>query len=364
MSCLTTRARLRRIRKCLHWGAAVAGLIAASAYADDTRFRQSELPSPLPPAVLSEAPIQMVRTEVVYGATGSIPWLTAEGGEVWLVESSGSLASPRSALLHVGPAGAERIVELAGFAFAPAPDREYVYLVLDKSVVRIARAAPHKIETLARNQIQPVHVAVTGDSLFWTNQSTQPLLGSTRPGRPGNVMRANRDGRNATILSTDEARELVVDADAVYYSSGISIRAVARGGGRPRVLVADTGGMPNLALDGKWLYFTREDGVSRVHTAAGRIEPVIEGITIPLFVAARNGWAFVGANAAVTRRGEMSPAQLVRVSPDHRAEILWEAPVRLRGLALGQSALYLAIEDEDLRGIWGGTKLVRVSVVP
>jgi hypothetical protein len=139
----------------------------------------------------------------------------------------------------------------------------------------------------------------------WTNRSTDGK---------GNVMRAKSDGRNPKELAFDAGRGVVMDRETVYFGGPRGgVFAVPRSGGRTRTLVEPgPSGSSSLALDGAWLVFTRQDGVSRVDTRSGRVEKLADGIPIPLGVAARDGVVYVAVNA-VANRGQTSPAAMARL---------------------------------------------------
>jgi hypothetical protein len=271
--------------------------------------------------------------EVVWRTPYSITFGSADGDDLWLIDT-GDWESPHGpALVHIGPAGAARVAELRGAGFSPVADRDHVYVAAGHDLVRVDKRPPHTMLRLLQGEVWPVGVAVDDDSVYLTNQSTIGLSGGPPGGQPGSVARIRKSDGSVTRLATGNARNVVVDGENVYFSSDDTVRAVSRAGGPVRTLVAATGATSALALDGPWLVYTRQGGVSRVHTRDGRVEPLADGIEIPLFVACAGGAVYVGATLVFMGRDEPpKPAEILRVHPGRPAERLWTdaATSRLR----------------------------------
>jgi len=80
-----------------------------------------------------------LRTEpaLVWKTSGSVTFAAADGATFWLIEASGGLGAPKASLVRIGPAGVSRVVTFPGYAYGPAADKDYVYLVVDKDIVRV-----------------------------------------------------------------------------------------------------------------------------------------------------------------------------------------------------------------------------------
>jgi hypothetical protein len=177
-------------------------------------------------------------------------------------------------------------------------------------------------------------------------------------------MRAKSDGSDPKELAGDARRGVVMDRDTVYFGGPRGgLFAGPRAGGRTRTLVEPgSSGYNNLALDGAWLVFTRQDGVSRVDTRSGRVEKVADGIPIPLGIAARDGVVYVAVNA-VANRGATTPAALARLRiGDGKVQTDW------LGSRAGRRAGPIAVTATDAfmvsRPETETETLLRVSLAP
>ena len=319
---------------------------------------------PLTPGTMSAAP-PPPRGEPapVWQTSGSVSFASADGAEVWLIETSGGLAAPKASLVRIGPAGASRVVTWPGYAYGPAADKEYVYLVVGKDIVRVDKRPPHVTKVLQKGEVWPFGVGVEGDYVYFTNQSTEGLDGGPRQGKPGSVARVRKSGDGFERLSGMSARNLVLDPDAgkgnVYFSSNTSVCAIDKRGGAVRTLVADAGQMADLAIDGEWLLYTRTNGVSRCNTKSGKIEPLADGIDIPLFVAAGDGATYAGANFAFQGAGKPpKPAEILRLRPGQAPERLWSGMNRLTTMVWAAGKLYFTVEGVDGNA---GTRVMRID---
>jgi hypothetical protein len=296
----------------------------------------------------SAAPPSHTEPALVWKTTGSVTFAAADGADVWLIDASGGLDAPKARLVRIGPGGAEAVATFSGYAYWPAADKDYVYLVVDKDVVRVDKRPPHATKVLRKGEVWPIGVAVEGEYVYFTNQSTEGLDGGPRHAELGSVARMKKSGGGFERLSDKTARNLVVDADNVYFSSSTSVCAVSKHGGAVRTLVADAGQTANLALDGEWLVYTRTNGVSRCNTKSGKIEALADGIDIPLFVAARDGAVYVGANFAFQGAGKPpKPAEILRLRPGQAPESLWSGMNRVTAMVLAGGKLYFAVEGVE-----------------
>ncbi len=292
----------------------------------------------------------------VWQTRGSVTFASADGGEMWLIDASGGLESPKADLLRIGAHGASRVTTFRGHAFSPIADPNFVFVVVDNDIVRVDKRAPHATKILKKGELWPIGTAVDKDFIYFTNQSTEYLDGGPRDGKPGSISKMKKNGDDLQRLASADARNLVIDEKNVYFSNGTSVCAVSKSGGRVRTLVEETGQLPFLAIDGEWLVYTRSEGVSRVNTKSGRIESLVDDIDIPLFVAATGGVTYVGANLAFQGPGEAAkPAEVLRLRAGHAPERLWSGMNRLTTMVLANGALYFTIERVD--GVAGATVL-------
>lgn len=210
-------------------------------------------------------------------------------------------------------------------------DATHFYAITGNSVVRLPRAGTATPEVLASARMLGELVLV-GDRLVWAEPSTLHLAGGPT-GRPGQVTTIPRGGGTPEALVSDiDPRSLAVSGDRIYFSNGDAIERVDAKGGARTVLVPHTGTTPLLRSDGRWLYFTRQSGVSRVDDA-GHIEIVADEIEIPIGIALDGGDVVILANAVINRpRPEYArPARLLRVAPGGPARVLWSQPDALVG---------------------------------
>jgi hypothetical protein len=294
----------------------------------------------------------------VWQTKGSVTFAAADGANVWVIDASGGIAAPKASLVRIGPSGASRVATFSGYAYSLAADEDFVYLVVDKDIVRVSKRPPHAQKTLKKDEVWPIGVAVGGDYVYITNQSTKDLDGGPRDGKPGSVARMKKNGDGFTKLSEVTARNIVLDANNVYFSSSTSVCAVPRNGGPLRTLVEDTGQESFLAMAGEWLVYTRSNGVSRLNTKRGKVEALAEGIDIPLFVAAANGTTYIGTNMAFQGPGKPpKPAEIIRLRAGRKPERLWSGMNRLTSMVLAGGKLYFSIEPIDGSG---GAKVLRM----
>lgn len=314
---------------------------------------------PLAPGTSSAAPATVAgEPALVWKTSESVTFASADGAEVWLIEAGGGLDAPKASLVRIGPAGVSRVGAFSGYAYSPAADRDYVYLVVDHDVVRVDKRPPHASKVLRKGEGWPVGVAVEGEHVYFTNQTTEGLDGGPPHGKPGSVARIRKSGGGFERLSGLTARNLVLDAANVYFSSETSVCAVSRRGGAVHTLVADAGQTADLAMDGEWLLYTRTNGVSRYNTKSGKTEPLADGIDIPLLVVAENGAAdngaagdgaaYLGANFAFQGSGKPpKPAEILRLRPGRAPERVWSGMSRLTTMVLAGGKLYFAVEGLD-----------------
>jgi hypothetical protein len=230
--------------------------------------------------------------------------------------------------------------------------------VVDKDLVRVEKKPPYPWKRIAKGEVWPVGVAVDRDFVYLTNQSTKGLAGGPPDGKPGSVSRLKKTGSSLERLSSSSARNVVVDEKNVYFGSETSLRAIAKEGGKERVLLEDAGSSPSLALDGDWLVTTRSGGASRIHTKSGKVEPLVDDVDIPLFVSAKEGTVYLGANLAFQGPGKPPvPARILRLTAGAPPETIWtdENQNRLAAMVLAAGRLYFALEP--LGGIGGATLL-------
>ena len=295
----------------------------------------------------------------IWNTRGSITFASADGDDVWLIDA-GTLESPVAHLVRIGPAGAVRVASLPGPAFSPVADAEHVYVVAGKDLLRVDKRSPHAMKTMVAGEVWPIGVAVDSESVYLANQTTQGLAGGPPGGKPGSVAKIKKTGGAVVRLTSETARGIVVDAENVYFASGTSVRAVGKRGGPTRALVSDIGATPSLALDGEWLIYTRDGGVSRVHTRSGKVEQLAGDIDIPLFVAASAGAVYVGANMAFQGPGTPPrPAEVLRLRPGGEPERLWSSLNRLTAMVVAGPAVYVA--SEPMAGDGGG-KVHRIEI--
>lgn len=293
---------------------------------------------------------------VVWQTRGSLTFASANGNEVWLIDASGGLESPKATLMRIDASGASPVVTFRGRAFSPAADENAIFVVVDNDLLRVDKHPPHATKFLKKGELWPIGTATDREFLYFNNQSTEYLDGGPPNGKPGSVSKMKKDGGGLTRLASADAREIALDEKNVYFSNGSSVCAVSKSGGRVRTLVENTGLTPHLAIDGDWLVFTRSEGVSRVHTKNGRVESLADDIDIPLFVAAAGGVTYAGANMAFQGKGNPpKPAAILRLRPVHPPERLWSGMTRLTTLVLANGALYFTVEP--LEGTEGATVL-------
>lgn len=324
-----------------------------------TRFRSARI-------VFSLLTMMIVRTSpaadtasVIWKTKGSVTFMAADGADVWLIEASGGLEAPKASLVRIGATGATPIATFSGYAYSPTADGDAVYLVVGKDIVRVGKRAPHATTILRKGEVWPIGTAVDSESLYFANQSTEGLVGGPRDGRPGSVAKISKSGAGFLRLTEANARNLVLDANNVYFSSGTNICAVSKRGGPVRTLVQDTGHTPHLAIDGEWLVYTRSNGVSRVNTKSGKVETLADDIDIPLVVAAADGVAYAGANMAFQSPGKPpKPAEVLRLRAGGAPERLWSGTTRLISLVIAGGKLYVAVEPMDGSD---GSSLLRID---
>ncbi len=208
-------------------------------------------------------------------------------------------------------------------------DDDAFYLVAGGGVVRIDRRPPHAEVMLAQ-------APVIGDlvldrargELIWAEGSTVGMRGGDA-GVPGRIAAvATAGGPVRTVRAGVDARSLLLVGDDLWASDGSALVMLARAGtAAPRVVVPDCGMAPLLRAGAEapgWVYFTRHGGVSRVD-AAGRVEPLIDGVAIPIGLALDGADLLVLANAVLSRpRPELAePARLIRVRPGAPPTTLW-----------------------------------------
>jgi len=250
------------------------------------------------------------------------------------------------------------VAAVSGYAYSPAADKDYVYLVVDKDVVRVDKRAPYATKILRKGEVWPIGVAVEGEYVYFTNETTEGLDGGPRHGKPGSVAKMKKGGGSVERLSDLTARNLVLDAENVYFSSDMRVCAVSKHGGAVRTLVPSAGMTADLALDGEWLFYTRANGVSRFNTKSGKIEALAEDIDIPLFVAAGDGAAYLGANMAFQGAGKpLKPAEILRLRPGAAPERLWSGMNRLTTMVLAGGKLYFTVEGD----IGAGASVMRMD---
>lgn len=275
--------------------------------------------------------------KVVWKSKGSVTFMAADGADVWLIEATGGLEAPKASLVRIGASGVSLIATFSGYAYAPAADGEAVYLVVGKDIVRVSKRPPYASTILRKGEVWPMGIAVDGESVYFANQSTEGLVGGPRYGRPGSVAKISKSGAGFVRLTEANARNVVLDANNVYFSSGTTVCAISKRGGSIRTLVQDIGQTPFLAIDGDWLVYTRSNGVSRVNTKSGKIETLAGDIDIPLFVAAADGVVYVGANMAFQGPGKPpKPAEVLRLHAGVAPERLWSGMNRLTSMADGR----------------------------
>lgn len=210
-------------------------------------------------------------------------------------------------------------------------DATHFYAITGTSVVRLPRTGGAAPEVLASATMLGA-LALVGDHLVWAEPSTLHLAGGPR-GRPGQLTVLPRDGGTPVALVADiDPRSLEVSGDRIYFSNGDAIERVDAEGGARTVLVPHTGTTPLLRSDGRWLYFTRHGGVSRVDDA-GRVESISDDIEIPISLALDGGEVVILANAVISRpRPEYArPARLLGVTPGGPTRVLWSQPDTLVG---------------------------------
>jgi len=303
----------------------------------------------------------LAAAHVIWKTPGSITFASADGADLWLIEAGGGLDAPKASLVRVSPSGTERVVTFSGHAFSPVADAENVYLVVDKDLVRVEKKPPYSWKRIAKGEVWPVGVAVDRDFVYLTNQTTKGLAGGPPDGKPSSVSRMRKSGGSLERLSSSSARNVVVDERNVYFGSETSLRAIAKEGGKERVLLEDAGSSPSLALDGDWLVTTRSGGASRLHTKSGKVEPLVDDVDIPLFVAAKEGTVYLGANLAFQGPGKPPvPAKILRLTPAP-PETIWtdENQDRLAAMVLAAGRLYFALEP---LGGTGGATLLAIPV--
>ena len=293
---------------------------------------------------------------VVWKTDGSITFASALDGEVWLIAAEGGLAEPRASLVRVQGNAASRVVTFRGRAFSPTADETSVYVVVDHDVVRVDRKPPHATKVLAKREVWPIGTAVDGEFVYFTNQSTQGLAGGPPGGKPGSVARVKKTGGAVERLAEATARDLAVDAENVYFATEDRIRVVSKRGGKARTLVDQVHTLSSLSLDGDWLVYTTSRGASRVNTRTRKIEPLADGIDIPLFVAAGRGVAYLAANMSFPGP---KPAEVLRLQPGKPPERLWSGLNRVTMLVLANGALYFSVEPI---GAVEGSTLMRLDV--
>jgi hypothetical protein len=314
----------------------------------------------LTPGTMSAAPPSHAEPALVWKTSGSVTFASVDGADVWLIEANGGVDAPKARLVRISSAGAEAVATFSAYAYWPAADKDYIYLVVDKDVVRVDKRAPHATKVLRKGEVWPVGVAVEWEYVYFTNQTTEGLDGGPPHGQPGSVARMKKGGGGLERLANKTARNLVLDADNVYFSSSVSICAVSKRGRAVRTLVADAGQTADLAIDGEWLLYTRTNGVSRYNTESGKIEALADGIDIPLFVAAGDGVAYAGANFAFQGAGKPpKPAEILRLRPGLAPERLWSGMNRLMTMVLAGGQLYFTVEGVDGTA---GTSVLRIDV--
>jgi hypothetical protein len=270
--------------------------------------------------------------------------------EHWMVVPVGDHA----AIVRVDSALTDAGIEVEGRPLGLAWDKTHFYFMRTGKIERLPRVggAP---EVLAEASFLGEFV-LAGERLLWTTQSTMELDGwPVSPPRPGTVMKANKDGREARVLVADvDTRSLAFDQSSVYFSAGTAIERINFDGTGRQRLVDETGGTPLLRVDGDWLYFTRSNGVSRVSLKDRRVEVVADDLEIPLGLSARDGVVLILANAVINRHYPEyeRPARLVRVEIAMAPQTLWsQADLLVSALDVhGDRARFLArtVEAPDV----------------
>jgi hypothetical protein len=127
-------------------------------------------------------------------------------------------------------------------------------IAVDADAVWIARGTSHAGQIIRASkvdgtqqvvvdaQLAPAYLAVDATHVFWTNRSTYQ---ANPP--DGNVVSAKKDGSELTVLASelDEPRNVVVDAQYVYFTIGIEDAAVVR-------VRRDGTGLTSLATGRRW----------------------------------------------------------------------------------------------------------------
>jgi hypothetical protein len=165
------------------------------------------------------------------------------GAEESIAEDASPLCSTDGGVrtLVTGPQGAQRI----------AVDTSYVYWVNSTGSLEPGDAGPGgqimKCETcgcaaptVLATGTAPGAIAVGSTNVYWAD---------------GNIMTVPIDGGPATVLAGAEARDIALDANAVYWTDRNAIMKVPLGGGAPVELVGNQPNPGALAVDGAYVYW-------------------------------------------------------------------------------------------------------------
>jgi hypothetical protein len=138
-------------------------------------------------------------------------------------------------------------------------------------------AAAETTKILAEAQWAPCGIAVDERYVYWTNRGS------------GTVMRVPKGGGSALVLAKAQANphSLLLEGESLFWinwSEGDhttgAVMTMARRGGKPRVLAA-AGGQPigqELAVDERFVYFTRGSELVRVPKTGGAVTQLASGL--------------------------------------------------------------------------------------
>jgi hypothetical protein len=126
-----------------------------------------------------------------------------------------------------------------------AVDSDSVWLARGTSgtgqIIRVSKSDGAQ-QVVVDRQLSPAFLAVDATHVFWTNRSTYQVSPPD-----GSVVSAKKDGTEIAVLvsGVEEPRNVVVDADYVYFTAGIENATVSR-------VARDGTGMVALATGRRW----------------------------------------------------------------------------------------------------------------
>ena len=197
---------------------------------------------------------------------------------------------PAGSLMKVASAGGGTPVTLASWGasqtYAIALDTSNVYWAnyTDGTVMKVALAGGDTPTTLASGQDHPKAITVGANTVYWANYSQNAPDGGTLPvPGTGSVVKVAVGGSGlATLASGQDGPDAVaVDGTSVYWNGrsadiGASLMKVAVGGGSIATLaVGLTGVFPPIAVDANGIYWQSGIGIVKMALTGGSVVPLV-----------------------------------------------------------------------------------------